>query len=40
MFCKRKILFKNFDRNFDSNEFHFVQKLADYLLCDLFRMTN
>ena len=40
MLYRRKILFKNFDRNFDSNEFHSVKKSADHLSCDLFRMTN
>ena len=40
IFCKRKILFKNFDRNFDSNEFHSVEKSVDHLSCDLFWMAN
>ena len=40
MFCRRKILFKNFNQNSDSNEFHFVEKSIDHLSCDLFRMTN
>ena len=40
MLCKRKILFKNFDRNSNSNEFHSVEKSADHLSCDLFRVTN
>ena len=40
MLCKRKILFKNFDRNSDLNEFHSVEKSVDHLSCDLFQMTN
>ena len=40
MFCERKTLHENCDQNFNSNEFHFVEKLDGYLSCDLFQMTN
>ena len=40
MFCKRKTLYINCDQNSDLNEFHFIEKSTDYLLCDLFQMTN
>ena len=40
MLCKRKILFKDFDRNSNSNEFHSVEKSADHLSCDLLRVAN
>ena len=39
-FANEKFYLKNFDRNFDSNEFHSVEISIDYLSCNLLRMTN